>query len=135
MKLKRFENLWPCCLAAILVTACAGDGETTGFWQEMQADVAVNSGRQRTGEEVYQYRCRACHGKNTQGAPMPGDSEEWQRRARRGMDVLMAHAVDGFKQTMPPRGGCRDCSELELRRALEYMMQQTEIRFEGNSPP
>ena len=116
-------------LVLSFMTGCTSENKTTGFWQEMQNKVAVNDGRQRTGEQVYQFRCQGCHGKNTQGAPMPGDQYEWGRRTQQGMEVLMAHTVDGYKQTMPPRGGCRDCSELELHRALTYMLNQSEIQL------
>ncbi|PKM13212.1 MAG: hypothetical protein CVV13_02210 [Gammaproteobacteria bacterium HGW-Gammaproteobacteria-3] len=124
------------CLAlmSISISACAPDNKTTGFWQEMRQQVAINEGKQRTGEEVYQYRCRGCHGKNTQGAPMPGDRYEWQRRSRQGMVVLMEHTLKGYKQTMPPRGGCPDCSDAELRRALDYMLAQDELQFSGKAP-
>lgn len=117
------------------VTGCTSGLKTTGFWQEMRNKVAVNEGRQRTGEQVYQFRCQGCHGKNTQGAPMPGDRYEWDRRAQQGMDVLMAHTVNGYKQTMPPRGGCLNCTEMELRRALAYMLNQNEIRLSDQNLP
>lgn len=112
----------------MLLVGCASEPTTTGFWQEMQDQVTINQGQQRSGEQVYQFRCQGCHGKNTQGAPMPGDRYQWERRGAQGLEVLMAHTINGYKQTMPPRGGCRDCSELELRRALIYMLEQSEIQ-------
>ncbi len=118
----------------MLLAGCASD-TTTGFWQEMQDEVALNDGSQRSGEQVYQFRCQGCHGKNTQGAPMPGDTYEWGKRSAKGLEVLMAHTIDGYKQTMPPRGGCRNCSDLELRRAMMYMLQQSEIQLPDTAVP
>ncbi|MDD5275544.1 MAG: c-type cytochrome [Methylovulum sp.] len=118
-----------------LMSGCSSESKTTGFWEEMQKEAPINTGPQRTGEQVYHYRCEACHGKNTQGAPMPGDQYEWGIRAQKGMDVLMDHSLNGFKQTMPPRGGCLDCSDEELHSALMYMLNQDEIHFLDNTKP
>lgn len=126
------ETLLAMGLPLLLLGGCANEHTTTGFWQELQDEVAINEGQQRSGEQVYQFRCQGCHGKNTQGAPMPGDRYEWERRSAQGLEVLMAHTVDGYRQKMPPRGGCRNCSELELRRALTYMLQQSEIQLPEN---
>lgn len=98
-------------------------GTTTGFWQELHTPAAPRPGKPRSGEQVYRHRCRGCHGRNTQGAPLPGDRDEWGRRAEQGMDVLMRHAIEGYKATlMPLRGGCKDCSDAEIEAAVRYMM-------------
>ncbi len=102
---------------------------TTGFWQEMHR-VSNHSGIARSGKTVYQYRCKGCHGKNTQGAPMPGDIVQWQRRKAKGMPLLMQHTVSGFGYFMPPKGGCRNCTDNELRAAIDYMMKQTTLELE-----
>lgn len=113
----------------IFSIACAHETTTTtGFWQEMQEEVSVNDGPPRTGEQVYEYRCKSCHARNTQGAPMPGDEYEWRRRAAKGMSVLMEHTINGYQRTlMPARGGCLDCNEEELRNALVYMLEKSGI--------
>ena len=46
----------------------------------------------------------------------------------------MAHTVRVFKQTMPPQGEL-DCSELELRRVLDYMLNQSEIQLQDGCNP
>jgi cytochrome c5 len=96
---------------------------TTGFWQEFHTRSPAPGGGARSGEQVYEYRCKGCHGRNTQGAPLPGDRDEWRQRAKHGMEVLMIHTVRGYKEgLMPPRGGCRNCSDAELKAAVLYMM-------------
>lgn len=100
---------------------------TTGFWQEITRSTALHEGQARSGKEVYEYRCVGCHGKNTQGAPMPGDKDEWNARLKKGMDVLMDHAINGVGVFMPPRGGCRNCRDDELQAAVQYMIDQDEI--------
>ena len=45
----------------------------TGFLQEI-TEIRVHHGPDRSGKEVYEFRCKGCHAKNTQGAPMPDDN-------------------------------------------------------------
>lgn len=101
---------------------------TQGYRDEIGQPPDPYKGPPRTGAQVYAYRCAACHAKTTQGAPMPGDDIQWGLRARKGMKVLMQHTIHGYKQwLMPPRGGCRNCSDAELKAALIYMLKQSGI--------
>lgn len=91
------------------------------------AAVTVTSGG-RSGEDVYQASCFGCHGIGAAGAPMTGDAAAWGPRAAQGMATLLDHAVNGFtgdKGMMPPRGTCGDCSDDELKAAVEYMVENS----------
>jgi cytochrome c5 len=113
-----------------LIPGCAKQETTTGFWQEMHTATAINTGSPRSGRQVYEYKCSACHDKNTQGAPMPGDNYEWSARYQKGLDVLINHTLDGFNQgLMPSRGGCKDCNEQELTNAIIYMLKTSGIEI------
>lgn len=102
---------------------------TQGYRDEIYSTPEPYKGPPRTGAQVYAYRCAACHAKTTQGAPMPGDDIEWGIRARQGMDVLMQHTINGYKQLlMPARGGCLNCSDAELKAAVIYMLEQSGIK-------
>ncbi len=102
---------------------------TQGYRDEMRQPPEPYTGPPRTGAQVYAYRCSACHSKTTQGAPMPGDDLEWGQRAKQGMDVLMQHTIHGYKQLlMPPRGGCRNCSDAELKAAVLYMLKASHVK-------
>lgn len=104
---------------------------TQGYRDEIGRPPEPYKGPPRSGAEVYAYRCAACHAKTTQGAPMPGDDLEWALRARQGMDTLMDHTINGYRQLlMPPRGGCRNCSDAELKAAVLYMLKKS-----GVEPP
>ena len=104
---------------------------TQGYRDEINRPPEPYTGPPRTGEQVYAYRCGACHAKTTQGAPMPGDDIEWGMRARQGMKVLMQHTIEGYNQfLMPPRGGCGNCSDAELKAAVVYMLE-----LSGVEPP
>ena len=66
---------------------------------ESEADAAPTG--PRSGEQVYQAACFACHGTGALGAPKSAD--DWAARLEKGKDVLLDHAINGFN-AMPPRG-------------------------------
>lgn len=106
-------------------------GGTQGYRDEIGRPPEPYSGPPRSGADIYLYRCAACHAKTTQGAPQPGDNLEWESRARQGMGVLMQHTLEGYRNAlMPPRGGCRNCSDAELKAAVHYLLEQS-----GVTPP
>ncbi|ASM55404.1 MULTISPECIES: cytochrome c5 family protein [Pseudoalteromonas] len=72
----------------------------------------------RSGEQVYQASCFACHGTGALGAPKSAD--DWSPRLAKGNDVLLDHALNGFN-AMPPKGTCMDCSEDEISAAINFM--------------
>lgn len=74
----------------------------------------------RSGQDVYQVSCFGCHGTGAAGAPKKGDAAAWQPRLAQGADVLFNHALKGFN-AMPPKGTCMDCSDEELKAAIEFM--------------
>ncbi|MDW7550913.1 cytochrome c5 family protein [Pseudoalteromonas sp. McH1-7] len=81
------------------------------------AAAAVPTGP-RSGEQVYQASCFACHGTGALGAPKTAD--DWAARLAKGSEVLLDHAINGFN-AMPPRGTCMDCSDDEIAAAIEFM--------------
>ncbi|OYV76195.1 MAG: hypothetical protein B7Z66_09575 [Chromatiales bacterium 21-64-14] len=103
---------------------------TTGFSSEVYRKPAPHAGSPRSGESVYEYRCAGCHAKNSFGAPVPGDRRDWGQRAQQGMDVLLDHAIHGYrKEFMPPRGGCLSCTDGELRAAIVYMLKRSGVKI------
>ncbi|SRR5690554_3941071 len=79
----------------------------------------------RSGEEVYNAACTACHGTGVAGAPVQGDAAAWAPRIEKGMATLIEHAINGF-QAMPPRGACGNCSDEELEAAVQYMVENSQ---------
>ena len=76
----------------------------------------------RSGEQLYGTYCQACHQAGVAGAPMFGNEEAWEPRLAKGMDTLYASTINGLN-IMPPRGTCPDCSDDELRGAVDYMVE------------
>lgn len=76
---------------------------------------------ERSGEEVYNTKCSVCHAAGIANAPKFGDAAAWAPRAEKGVDALLATAISGIN-AMPPKGTCMDCSDAELKSAIEYML-------------
>ncbi len=75
----------------------------------------------RTGDAVYNGACVACHSAGVAGAPKMGDKAAWAPRLAQGEDTLVTHAINGIR-SMPPRGTCGNCSDQEIRNAVEHMI-------------
>ena len=81
----------------------------------------------RSGEEVYNGACMACHATGAAGAPMVGDAGAWAARLEKGMDALYASGVNGVAGTgMIARGGCSNCSDDEIYAAVDYMVDNSQ---------
>ena len=83
--------------------------------------VVVKPTGPRTGEQVYQGACFACHGTGALDAPKKGDAA-WKPRIAQGLDILKKHAIEGIR-SMPPRGTCADCSDQEIEDAIKFMIE------------
>ncbi len=88
------------------------------------AEAAV-AGGPKSGEDVYNQFCFACHATGASDAPILGDVASWEPRIAKGMETLMTSTLNGLGM-MPPRGTCMDCSDDELRAATEYMVGQVQ---------
>jgi cytochrome c5 len=78
----------------------------------------------RTGEEIVNSACAACHQAGVANAPKLGDKAAWAPRVKTGLQGMLAVAIKG-KGAMPPRGGLADLSDAELARAIVYMANQS----------
>ena len=117
------------------VFAAAQSGEkqakiegTQGYRDEMNRPPEPWKGAPRSGAQVYSQSCATCHERTTQGAPLPDDDVEWRMRAGKGMNVLMEHVINGYKELMPARGGCPNCSDAELKAAVLYILGKSGIK-------
>ena len=75
------------------------------------------------GESVYQKACKVCHDAGVANAPKLGDSAAWAPRIEKGDDAMFESVKNGLN-AMPPKGACMNCSDTELRSAMEYMVSQ-----------
>ncbi|HTH94530.1 MAG TPA: c-type cytochrome [Rhodocyclaceae bacterium] len=118
----------------LLVALGAGFSKSTPAGEDSSADdriapvasvevsnVAANAG-QRSGEELFNSACTACHTAGVMGAPKAHDKAAWQARLGGNLKALVAVAMKG-KGSMPPKGGVADATEEEITKAVEFMMK------------
>lgn len=86
---------------------------------------AADSGEPRSGEQVYNASCMACHSTGAGGAPKLGDGAVWADRVAQGNDTLYQHAIEGVRG-MPAMGMCMDCSEDEIKLAVDYIVENSQ---------
>ena len=82
--------------------------------------LAQGTDKLRTGEQVYQQTCVACHETGVAHAPRFGDAKAWAPLIEEGQAVLTAHAFVGVRG-MPARGGDDKLSLVEFARATAFM--------------
>ncbi len=82
----------------------------------------------RSGEDVYNAACMACHSTGAAGAPKLGDALAWSDRlSQKGIDALYDSGVNGVAGTsMIAKGGCMDCADDEIYAAVDYMLEQSQ---------
>ena len=87
------------------------------------AAAPVASSGPRSGEDVYNAACMACHSTGAGGAPKVGDVAAWAERIAKGNDALYSSGINGVAGTgMMARGACMDCSDEEIHAAVDYMV-------------
>ncbi len=79
---------------------------------------------EKSGKELVEAACGACHVAGALGAPKIGDKAAWSLLIKRGLAQLTQNAVKGVKQ-MPARGGNPDLTDSEIARAVAYMANQS----------
>lgn len=74
------------------------------------------------GQVIYETYCSVCHRDGLAGAPKFHNKEDWQPRLdKKTLDELTATAIKGLN-AMPPKGTCSECSEEDIKQAIQYML-------------
>jgi len=103
-----------------------------GTWKEAPVAVAAK-GADRTGEEVVNLACAKCHATGERGAPKIGDSAAWTPRVAKGLATVTQAALKGHGG-MPARAGMADLSDVEIKRAIEYMFNSGLVKAAAPAP-
>lgn len=82
---------------------------------------AQAQGRGQSGKAVVESACITCHGAGVDGAPRIGDRKAWTARAGQGLTGLSRNALQGIRK-MPAHGGNAGLSDIEIQRAITYMV-------------
>jgi len=82
----------------------------------------------RSGEDIVNALCKNCHMAPVAASvksPELGNKEQWAPRIAKGMDAMYDVAINGSKvnPAMPPRGTCTDCSDADLKAAVDHMVK------------
>ncbi len=88
----------------------------------VKKQVVKKTGPAKSGQEVYNTVCMACHATGAANAPKYGDKDAWTPRIAKGEATLIQHAINGFN-VMPPRGSNPDLSDEEIKGAVQYILK------------
>lgn len=94
-------------------------GDDCGVAAAAPVPVAT-SAASRSGEEVYAAHCHVCHATGLNDAPKLADAAAWAPRLAKGAEALLKVTKEGLN-TMPPMGTCMNCTDAELRAAIDHM--------------
>ena len=84
------------------------------------------SSASRSGDEIFNAVCTACHTSGVLDAPKFGDKAAWEPRIANGFDALLTSAING-KGNMPPKGGDASLSDDEIKAAIIHMLEKAGI--------
>lgn len=118
---KSSPHLFSLPLLAVLLTACSSvASQNLGFGEQFRPPTlrAVT-----VDEEVmakWSRSCALCHITGEAGAPVVGDTAEWQRRLQQGEEAIINNVVEGLN-SMPPLGYCMACEVSDFRAMVAYM--------------
>jgi len=80
-----------------------------------------------TGVEIYAKNCAACHSGGFKGwmtgAPELGDKVVWKPLMAKGVDAMTTFSIKGVNK-MPAKGGCKTCSDEQIKATVEYMIKE-----------
>ena len=80
---------------------------------------------QAAGQATYEQYCSICHRDGLAGAPKFRVKEDWQPRLdKQSLDELVVSAIKGIN-AMPMKGTCMQCSDEEIKNAIQYMLPQS----------
>ena len=118
---KSSPHLFSLPLLAVLLSACSSvASQNLGFGEQFRPPTlrAVT-----VDEEVmakWSRSCALCHITGEAGAPVVGDTAEWQRRLQQGEEAIINNVVEGCN-SMPPLGYCMACEVSDFRAMVAYM--------------
>lgn len=111
--MEQYRKVFQCCAAVAMGSVAWG----------LLASTYAHAA-ERSGKQVVETVCANCHATGQSGAPKIGDKQAWRERAQLGLGGLTEHAVTGVRK-MPAHGGNKDLTDLELGRAITYMVNQS----------
>lgn len=97
------------------------EGKLFRLFREQKDSTGIDVVDNRSGEEVYKFICSSCHSITSPGIPKLRSKSDWKERVAKGKEQLYINAIQGLNG-MPERGYCADCSDEEVKAAVDYML-------------
>jgi cytochrome c5 len=92
--------------------------------QETATTPTVGSARSSAGKLTFEKYCSVCHQDGIAGAPKFRNAADWKPRLDKNtIDQLLAVANKGLN-AMPVKGTCTECTDEDLKNAIQYMLPQ-----------
>lgn len=88
----------------------------------------------KTGQQVFDTTCTACHTAGVAGAPKIGDATAWAPFVKAGYEDMVKNAIHGIN-AMPPKGGNPSLSDFEVERAVVYIANKSGASFKEPAEP
>ena len=96
------------------------------------SSLAMAGGHESTapsGQVIFEDHCAKCHdsffGSLFKRAPRIGKQEAWAEFISKGVDEMTDNSITG-EGKMKERGGCDECSDADIRAAVEYIVEQSQ---------
>jgi cytochrome c5 len=96
------------------------DDQVTQEIEEQQEQTVVKI---LPGKEFYDNICASCHKSGSNKSPRVGEQNEWTASFAKGIDALTKVVVEG--PPSHPKDGESELTDVQIRNAIEYIMQQT----------
>jgi cytochrome c5 len=129
-------------LFSFILSSCGGEptenqdtteDNTEAVTEEQNAEPADEiADNFQKGKEVYDKICYTCHDGGIAGAAKLDDKARWEESAAKGKDQVIAHVVDGYTGeygVLPAMGSCGDCSEEDIKAAVEFMFNEANVEL------
>lgn len=86
---------------------------------------ALAEQKESPGQSTYEKFCAICHRDGLVGAPKFRSVPDWKSRtAQKDLEELVNSAIQGVN-AMPAKGTCVECSEEDIKNAIQYMLPQS----------
>ena len=137
----RLKNLVLLTIASAVLWGCGASDKTVSLTAQQEQQVAAriapaghvsmagqvavmssgDAASARDGGDIYATNCIACHSSGVAGAPILGDVAAWSARLEQGLETVYTNAINGIRG-MPMRGTCMDCSDDEVKAAVDHIL-------------
>jgi len=114
-------------ISGITPTAHIKEGGTDARAYSEEEVGGEETGDDSAGKSLHDSACKICHGSGVAGAPVTGNSDDWQERIKQDKALIYQHALEGFQGdsgVMPAKGGQAQLDDDAVKAAVDYMLEQ-----------